>query len=108
MTCGVDYRHGSNLMLLWLWRGLAAVAPIRPLAWEPPCALGAALKKKQFEHDPREDEKGQNPESHKEFHFREDGILYTISERKGWLVQIDFTVTIKQILHFLYSIKSEK
>ena len=22
--------------LLWLWRRLAAIAPIRPLAWEPP------------------------------------------------------------------------
>ena len=24
--------------LLWLWRGLAAAAPIGPLAWEPPYA----------------------------------------------------------------------
>ena len=31
--------------LLWLWRRLAAAAPIRPLAWEPPHAAGAALKK---------------------------------------------------------------
>ena len=30
---------------LWLWRGLAAVAPIRPLAWQPPYAVGVALKK---------------------------------------------------------------
>ena len=28
--------------LLWLWCRLAAVAPIRPLAWEPPYAVGAA------------------------------------------------------------------
>ena len=28
--------------MLWLWRGLAAAAPIRPLAWEPPYAMGAA------------------------------------------------------------------
>ena len=27
-----------------LWCGLAAVAPIRPLAWEPPCAEGVALE----------------------------------------------------------------
>ena len=33
-------------MLLWLWRRPAAVAPIRPLAWEPPYAAGAALKTK--------------------------------------------------------------
>ena len=30
-------------MLLWLWCRLAAVAPIRPLAWEPPCAAGVTL-----------------------------------------------------------------
>ena len=30
--------------MLWLWRRLAAVAPIGPLAWEPPYAEGAALK----------------------------------------------------------------
>ena len=34
-------------MWLWLWRRLAAVAPIHPLAWEPPYALGATLKKKE-------------------------------------------------------------
>ena len=28
-----------------LWCRLAAVAPIRPLGWEPPHAVGAALKK---------------------------------------------------------------
>ena len=36
----------GDLTLLWLWCRLAAVAPIRPLAWEPPYALGAALKSK--------------------------------------------------------------
>ena len=29
----------------WLWRRLAATAPIRPLAWDPPYATGAALEK---------------------------------------------------------------
>ena len=29
-------------MLLWLWCRLVATAPIRPLAWEPPYAVGAA------------------------------------------------------------------
>ena len=27
---------------LWLWRRPVATAPIRPLAWEPPYAAGAA------------------------------------------------------------------
>ena len=31
--------------ILWLWHRLAATAPIRPLAWEPPYATGAALEK---------------------------------------------------------------
>ena len=33
--------------LLWLWCRPAAVAPIRPLAWEPPYASGAALKRQK-------------------------------------------------------------
>ena len=44
-SCGVDHRRGSDLALLWLWCRLAAVAPIRPVAWELPDATGAALKK---------------------------------------------------------------
>ena len=34
----------KGLALLWLWCRLAATTPIRPLAWEPPYAVGAALK----------------------------------------------------------------
>ena len=30
--------------LLWLWRGLVATAPVRPLFWEPPFVAGAVLK----------------------------------------------------------------
>ena len=37
---------GSDPTLLCLWRRWAAVAPIRPLAWVLPYALGAALKSK--------------------------------------------------------------
>ena len=37
-------RHGSDLAWLWLWP--AAIAPIWPLAWELPYALGVALKSK--------------------------------------------------------------
>ena len=52
MSCGVGHRHGSDPALLWLWCRLVATAPIRPLAWEPPYAVGAALektkKKKEF------------------------------------------------------------
>ena len=38
---------GGDPVLLWLWCGLAATAPIGPLAWEPPHAADVALKKKK-------------------------------------------------------------
>ena len=47
MSCGVGRRHDSVLALLWFWRRPAATAPTGPLAWEPPCAVGAALQKKK-------------------------------------------------------------
>ena len=45
VSCGVGHRCGLDPSLLWLWHRLAATAPIRPLAWEPPYAMGAALDK---------------------------------------------------------------
>ena len=47
MSCGVGHRCSSDPKLLWLWCRLTAVAPIRPLGWEPPYAQGVAQKKKQ-------------------------------------------------------------
>ena len=47
MSCGVSRSQGLDLALLWMWHRLAAAAPIQPLAWEPPCATGAALKSKK-------------------------------------------------------------
>ena len=41
MSCGVGHRCSSDPALLWP----AAAAPIQPLAWEAPYAVGAALKK---------------------------------------------------------------
>ena len=45
MSCGIGRRHGLDLALLWLQPRPAATAPIRPLAWELPCAAGTALKR---------------------------------------------------------------
>ena len=58
MSSGVGHRSGLDLALLWLWCGLAAVALIRPLAWEPPYFTGAALKKDQKKT--KKDEKKEN------------------------------------------------
>ena len=45
MRSGVGRRCSSDPVLLWC--RLATVAPIQPLAWEFPYAMGAALKKRQ-------------------------------------------------------------
>ena len=45
MSCAVGHRRGLDPELLWLWHRPAATALIRPLAWEPPYAAGAALEK---------------------------------------------------------------
>ena len=47
VSCGAGCRHGSDPELLWLWCRPAAIAPIKPLAWESPYAVGAALEKTQ-------------------------------------------------------------
>ena len=53
----------TDLVFLWLWCRLAAVAPIRPLAWELPYAAGAALKSKKKE---KKKEKEMNEIANKE------------------------------------------
>ena len=45
MSCGVGRRRHLGLAVLWLWRRPRATAPIGPLAWEPPDAANAALKR---------------------------------------------------------------
>ena len=47
VSCGVGHKHGLDPVLLWLWHRLAAAAPIRPLAWESPYAMGVTLEKDQ-------------------------------------------------------------
>ena len=45
MSCGVGCRCSSDAALLWLWCRPAATAPIGPLAWEPPYAMGVGPRK---------------------------------------------------------------
>ena len=58
MSCGVVCRHGLDPTLLCLW--LAAVTPIRPLAWELPSATGTPppQKKKVQNRTSKVQEKG--------------------------------------------------
>ena len=48
VSCGVGDRCGSDPTLLWLWGKLAHTALMQPLAWEPPFAWGAALKRQKI------------------------------------------------------------
>ena len=59
MSCGIGHRGGSGPALLWLWLWQPATAPIRPLAWKLPYAVGAALKSKE--------KKKKNPNDDKKF-----------------------------------------
>ena len=47
MSCGVGLRHSLDLVLLWLWYRPVATALIRSLAWQPPYAMGTALKRQE-------------------------------------------------------------
>ena len=51
MSC---HRHSWDLVLLWLWCRPAAVALIRPLAWELLYAKGAALKRQKGQKKKKE------------------------------------------------------
>ena len=50
MSCGVGRRGGSDLPSLWLWCRPAVTAPIGPLVWEPPYAVGEAIKSKKIKN----------------------------------------------------------
>ena len=47
VSCSVGYRYGLDLVFLWLWCRLAAIAPIWPLVRELPYAAGVALKSRK-------------------------------------------------------------
>ena len=57
MSCGAGHSHSSDPPLLWLLHRLAGAAPIQPLAWELPYAVGAALKRLKNNNNKEEEEK---------------------------------------------------
>ena len=56
MSCGVGCRRGSDPTWLWLWCRPAAIAPIGPLAWEPPYATGVAQEMAKRQQQQKKDE----------------------------------------------------
>ena len=66
------------LALLWLWYRLAAVALIQSLAWEPPYALGVALKRQK-----KKKKKTKKKEKRKESIYRQLQITYKIQINIG-------------------------
>ena len=73
-SCGVGHRGYSDLTLLWLWCRLVSTAPIRPLAREPPYAMGVALKKKKAHN---------NHYFLFFFFFRAASVVYGSSQARG-------------------------
>ena len=66
MSHGAGCRCSSDPKLLWLWWRPAATAPIPPLAWELPCAVGAALKSKKKQESKKTREREREKEGRKE------------------------------------------
>ena len=64
MRCGVGCRRGLDLAWLWLWLWWAAIAPIPPLAWEPPHATSAAIKRPKKEKEKRNENSPVSPGTH--------------------------------------------
>ena len=76
MSCGAGLRHISDPVLLWLWCRPAAAAPIQSLAWELPCATGAALKRRRRRRRGRKEEEGKTAF----FYTRYVGIVESYSK----------------------------
>ena len=84
MSCGVGRRHGSDPALLWC--RLVATAPIRPLAWEPPYAMGAALEKaKKTKKRKRKEKERKKKEKGKPAHILKDGVLRSPDMWASWI-----------------------
>ena len=66
----------APISLLWLWRRPAAAVPFRPLAWEPPYAVGTARAKRQTNK--------QNSLSNKK-KWGKKGYIYVIFEQRSIL-----------------------
>ena len=72
VSCGVGRRCGSDMVLLWLWHRLAAVASIRPLAWEPPYSRGSGPRKGKKTKLKKNKNKKTKQHTHKDGYYQKD------------------------------------
>ena len=84
MSCGVGCRLGLDLALMQLWCRPAALAPIRPLGWELPYAVDAALKSKNNNTNNNNDDND--------------------AEQQGFLISVQYTDIWGQIFLFCWGI----
>ena len=103
MSCGVGCRCSLDTALLWLWCRPAATAPIRPLAWEPPYAVGTALEKAKRQK--KKKKKKKKKESHDLGRSNLRGNYnYYCKDLRGWLM----SRKLKQTNKLLYQKPREK
>ena len=79
MSCGISHKYSSDPALLWLWGRLAAVVLIRPLAWEPPYAMGVALKR----------QKTKKKSTFYLYRFPLSGLAYEMKSYNMWLLPLN-------------------
>ena len=79
VSSGIGGRHSSDLVLLWLWCRPVAIAPIRPLAWELPYAVGAALKRQKDQKKKKKRRRRRRRRTYIGF-----GLLVGDFEEGGW------------------------
>ena len=89
VSCGVGRRRSADPALLVLQRRPAAAAPIGPLAWEPPYAAEADLKKTTNKQTKRQQHHLLVPHTHLSFSFflsllfRAVPVAYRRSQARG-------------------------
>ena len=64
MSSGAGHKLSSAPALLWLWHRSAAAALIQPLAWDPPYAIGAALKSQKAKQNKTKHHQTKKPASY--------------------------------------------
>ena len=86
VSCGVGRGYCLDPEWLWLWWRPAAAVLIRSLAWEPPCAVGAALEKTKGQKIKKE-RKGKKTQKFRIMYFYiKDKISPRYTKEKQWKV----------------------